>query len=88
VRKLPKRWWTLAWLDREGKPCLAHRHQNFVQNYCDERVLLEDLAYGMKNFHRGAYVVAAWEGQLSEEIAKSRKPKFYVWPDGHVQTLE
>jgi hypothetical protein len=44
AKKLPKRWWTLAWLDREG--------------------------------------------QLGAEIARSRKPKFYVWQDGHVQTLE
>jgi hypothetical protein len=87
VRKLPRRWWTLAWLEREGGPSPAHRQQNYVQVYKDERALLEDLSRGMRVFHQGAYVAAAWEGQLSAEIAKSRKPKFYVWQDGHVQTL-
>ena len=46
--RLPKKWWTLAWLDREGNPCPHHRHENFTQVYKDERVLLEDLAC-----HRG-----------------------------------
>ncbi len=88
ANKLKRRWWTLAWLDREGIPLLSERHRNFMQNYCDEKILLEDLCHGMKNFNRGAYVAAAWEGQLSSEIARSRKPKFYVYQDGHVQTLE
>jgi hypothetical protein len=87
VRRLPRRWWTLAWLDREEAPILNPPQHNFTQVYKDERVLLEDLAHGMRNFNRGAYVAAAWEGALSPEIAKSRKPKFYVWRDGHVQTL-
>ncbi len=87
ANKLKRRWWTLAWLDREGVPCLGGDH-NFVQVYKDERVLLEDLSHGMRVFPRQAYVTAAWEGQLSGEIARSRKPKFYVYQDGHVQTLE
>lgn len=86
--KIKKRWWTLAWLDREGIPCAVSPDHQYVQVYKDERMLLEDATHGMKVFNRGAYIEAIWEGQLSSEIARSRKPKFYVYQDGHVQTLE
>ena len=87
MSKLPKRWWTLAWLDRVGQPCVVSPSHQFVQVYKDERVLLEDLVHGMRNFSRGAYVAAAWEGQLSSEIARSRRPKFYVWENGETHTF-
>lgn len=87
--KPKKRWWTLAWLTREGQPHPAHRHDNFSQVYKDERVLLADLSYGMTHFNpHGAYVASAWEGQLTEEQAmKSRRPKFYVWENGDAHVL-
>ena len=84
-----KKWWTLAWLTREGQPCPAHRHDNFSQVYKDERVLLADLSHGMTHFNpHGAYVAAAWEGQVTEERAmKVQRPKFYVWEDGSAHVL-
>ena len=89
MTKPRKKWWTLAWLTREGQPHPAHRHDNFTQVYKDERVLLADLSYGMTHFNpHGAYVASAWEGRLTEEQAmKSRRPKFYVWENGDAHVL-
>lgn len=86
--KSRKRWWTLAWLTREGQPHPAHRPENFSQVYKDERVLLADLSYGMTHSNRGAYVAAAWEGRLTEgQAMESRRPKFYVWENGDAHVL-
>lgn len=88
MRADKKSWWTLAWLTREGQPCPAHRPENFTRVYKDERVLLADLSYGMTHSSRGAYVAAAWEGQLTgEQAMTSRRPKFYVWEDGSAHVL-
>ena len=82
-----KRWWTLAWLTREGQP--VNRPDNFSQVYKDEKVLLADLSYGMTHFNpHGAYVAAAWEGRVGEaEAMRVRKPKFYVWENGDAHVL-
>lgn len=83
-----KKWWTLAWLTREGQPHPAHRTENFTRVYKDEQVLLADLSYGMTHFNRGAYVAAAWEGQVGEaEAMGSRSPRFYVWENGDAHVL-
>lgn len=84
-----KQWWTTALFNREG--VVIPSPANFTQRYCSERVLLEDLAHGMKNFYgpRGVYAVMAWSGQVTEHAALHVKPpKFTVWENGsvHVHT--
>lgn len=84
-----KQWWTVAHFSREGQPVPGLG--NFAQRYNTERVLLEDLSYGMKNFHgpRGVYAAMAWQGQVPEREAMNTKaPKFTVYENGsvHVHT--
>jgi hypothetical protein len=83
-----KQWWTVAHFTREGAPALPG---DFVQRYQSERVLLEDLTYGMKNFYgpRGLYAAMAWQGQVTKhEALNTKAPKFTVYEDGsvHVHT--
>ena len=46
-----KRWFTIAWLDREGNPHPAFRNENFKQVLQTEMHLLDDLSHGMRNFN-------------------------------------
>lgn len=87
-----KRWYTVAYLDREGAPHPAWRHANFTQVYRTREALLDDLVGGMTRGpgkSRGAYVAVAWPGQLSETEALRGpvQPLLYVYEDGHVQVL-
>jgi hypothetical protein len=79
-----KRWFTIAWFDREGNPHPAFRHENFSRVLRTEKVLLEDLGYGMKNFNpHGAYVAMVWEGQISQwDAMKNVRPHFQIWENG------
>ena len=80
-----KQWWTVAHFTREG--ALAPLNGDFAQRYNSERVLLEDLAHGMKHFYgpRGVYAAMAWQGQVPQYDAMNNKaPKFTVYEDGHV----
>lgn len=84
-----KQWWTVAHFTREGSatPSGLAPVNNFVQRYNSERVLLEDLAHGMKHFYgpRGIYAAMAWQGQVSQYDAMNTKaPKFTVYEDGYV----
>jgi hypothetical protein len=79
-----KQWWTVAHFTREGEPV---GNSAFEQRYQSERVLLEDLAHGMKNFYgpRGVFAAMAWQGQLTKHEAQNTiAPKFTVYEDGHV----
>lgn len=87
--KLKRRWYTVAFLTREGAPHPAHL--NFSHVYKDEKVLLEDFVYAMTHElgHRGAYVAVAWPGEISEHEALhgTTKPLLYVYQGGGVQRL-
>jgi len=83
-----RRWYTYAYLTREGIPHPGHH--NFVQHYGTTDVMLEDLGRGMKlGFGKGAYVIAIWPGQLGEWEAMhgAAKPLYYVYEDGVAQKL-
>ena len=79
-----KRWFTIAWLDREGNPHPAFRHENFKQALETEKNLLEDLSHGMQHFNpHGAYVAMVWEVKISEEQAMTlKRPHFQIWENG------
>ena len=79
-----KRWFTIAWFDREGNPHPAFRHENFKQAFREEGSLLDDLSHGMRNFNpHGAYVSTVWEGRLSKDQALHNiRPHFEVWENG------
>jgi len=84
-----KRWFTVAWLDREGNPHPAFRHENFKQVFRLERDLLDDLSHGMQHFNpHGAYVAMVWEGKVTEEKAISQqRPHFQIWENGDVNVV-
>jgi hypothetical protein len=79
-----KRWFTIAWFDREGNPHPAFWAENFKLVFQKEKDLLEDLAHGMQNYNpHGAYVVMVWEGKISRDQAMtSKRPHFQVWENG------
>lgn len=87
--KNPKRWFTVAYLTREGFPCASHWRDNFGQRYCTKKILMEDLSHGMISFSRGAYAAAVWPGQITEGEALhgQTKPLFYIYEDGHIQKI-
>ena len=89
AQKAKKKWYTIAWVTREGQPHPAHRNENFSQVFKTEDMLIEDLSYGMIHFSRGAYVAAVWPGQIGEWIAlhSNLKPLLYVYENGSVQRL-
>ena len=82
-----KRWWTIAYLTREGGVHPAHPYVARV--YKSEVMLLEDLVYAMTHElgHRGAYVAGVWKGELTETdcLRGSQKPAFYVFQGGEVE---
>ena len=84
-----KRWFTIAWLDREGNPHPAFRRENFKQVLSTEMNLLDDLEHGMRNFNpHGAYVAMVWKGKISKEQAMtSCRPQFQVWENGDVNVV-
>ena len=84
-----KRWFTIAWLDREGSPHPAFKFENFKRVFKSERDLLDDLSQGMQRFNpHGAYVAMVWEGTISGEQAMSRqRPHFQVWENGDVNVV-
>ena len=84
-----KRWFTIAWLDREGNPHPAFRHENFKQALRLERDLLDDLSHGMQHFNpHGAYAAMVWEGKVPEEKAMTQqRPHFQIWENGDVNVL-
>ena len=86
ARSGKKRWFTIAWLDREGSPHPAFKFENFKRVFKSERDLLDDLSQGMQRFNpHGAYVAMVWEGTISGEQAMSRqRPHFQVWENGDV----
>ena len=81
-----KRWFTIAWLDREGNPHPAFRSENFKHALQSEKALLDDLSHGMRNFNpHGAYAALVWEGKISEEQAMTlKRPHFQIWENGDV----
>jgi hypothetical protein len=81
-----KRWFTIAWLDREGNPHPAFRFENFKWVFKSERDLLDDLCHGMQHFNpHGAYAAMVWEGRISGEQAMARqRPHFQIWENGDV----
>lgn len=89
--KLKRRWYTVAFLTREGASHPAHGASNFTHIYKDEKVLLEDAAYAMSReiWHQGAYVYAVWPGEISQQEALhgATKPVFYVFEGGSVERL-
>ena len=89
--KLKRRWYTVAYLTREGASHPAHGVGNFTRVYKDEKVLLEDAAYAMSREigHRGAYVYAVWPGEISQQEALhgATKPVFYVFQGGSIERL-
>jgi 3-deoxy-D-arabino-heptulosonate 7-phosphate (DAHP) synthase class II len=92
VKKLAKKmWYTVAYLTREGAPHSAHRSSNFTRVYKSREVLLADLVYAMTRElgRRGAYVAAAWPGNLTEAEALRgpTRPLYYVYEDGGVKEL-
>ena len=84
-----KRWYTIAYLQREGIP--APGHTNFVRVYKSEKILLEDLVYSMSHElgHRGAYVASVWPGEIGEweALHGNTKPVYYVYQGGSVEKL-
>ena len=84
-----KRWFTIAWFDREGNPHPAFAHANFTRVYKTEKALLEDLSYGMTHYNpHGAYVAMVWEGQISQwDAMKNIRPHFDVWENGDVSVV-
>jgi len=87
--KNPKRWFTVAYLTREGQPHPAHRHENFTQRYCTRKILMEDLIHSMIHWSRGAHVAGAWPGQISEweVLHGNTNPLFYVHADGSIELI-
>jgi hypothetical protein len=87
--KLAKKWYTIAYLNREGIP--TGRHGQFEQWYRSKAILLDDLSHIMSTEagHQGAYVAAAWPGQISphEALHGKTKPLYYVYQGGSVETL-
>jgi len=88
-----RRWYTTAYLTREGNPHPAHqRYGNFSRLYKTVKVLLEDLPYAMNTeiAHRGAYVFVVWQGELSEweALHGKTKPLYYVFEGGRVEKLK
>jgi hypothetical protein len=88
-KPVKKRWFTIAWLDREGNPHPAYRNANFNRVLRAEKDLLDDLSHGMQHFNPdGAYVAMVWEGSLTAEQAMSRqRPHFQVWENGDVNVV-
>jgi hypothetical protein len=84
-----KRWFTIAWLDREGNPHPAFRFENFKQVFNAERDLLDDLGRGMQRFNpHGSYVAVVWESRISPEQAMSKqRPHFQIWDNGDVNVV-
>ena len=89
ARSGKKRWFTIAWLDREGSPHPAFKFENFKRVFKSERDLLDDLSQGMQRFNpHGAYVAMVWEGTISGEQAMSRqRPHVQVWENGDVNVV-
>lgn len=89
--KEKKKWYTVAYLTREGAPHAAHSASNFSQVYKTETVLLEDFVYSMAHElgHRGAYVAAVWPGEINQQEALhgATKPVFYVFQGGSIERL-
>lgn len=89
--KLKRRWYTVAYLTREGASHMAYRPGNFSHIYKDEKMLLEDAVYAMTHeiAHRGAYVYAVWPGEISQQEALhgATKPVFYVFQGGTIERL-
>jgi hypothetical protein len=87
--KAKRRWYTIAYLTREGAPHPAKR--SFEQWYRSETILLDDLSHIMSTEigHRGAYVAAAWPGQIGEweALHGKTKPLFYVYQGGKFDRL-
>jgi len=80
-----KQWWTIGLFTREGQPFPGH--SNFSQVYKSERVLLQDLEHGMKNYYaqRSVYAAMVWIGQVSQDTALHvTPPKFTMYENGQV----
>lgn len=64
----------------------------FEKWYNSKDVLLDTCKRIMQDerFHRGAYVMAAWPGELSEweAIHGETKPVFYVYQGGSVEYIK
>lgn len=88
-KTVKKRWFTVAWLDREGSPHPAFRFDNFKRVFKTEKDLLDDLSNGMQRFNpHGAYVAVVWEGTISAEQAmSSKRPHFQIWENGDVNVV-
>lgn len=79
-----KSWYTIAWFTREGDPHPAFEHSNFTRVYKTEKVLLEDLSYGMVHHNpHGAYAAMVWEGERSRwDCLNKVRPHFHVYENG------
>jgi hypothetical protein len=86
-----KRWFTIAYVTREGQPHPAHRASNFTRVYRRLDDLLYDLEYAMKSElgHRGAYAAVVWPGQISEweALHGSTRPLYHVYEGGHRERI-
>jgi hypothetical protein len=84
-----KRWYTYAYMTREGAP--APGHFNFVRHYGQASIMLEDLAGSMRDerFHKGAYALAIWPGEIDEweALHGNTKPVYYMYQGGSVEKL-
>ena len=89
TKKSAKRWFTVAYLTREGNPHAAYWRDNFAKKYDAEKNIAIDLSLSMIHLPRGAYVAGAWPGQLSEwEILHGEtRPLFYVHEDGSIEMI-
>jgi hypothetical protein len=87
--KNPKRWFTVAYLTREGVPHAAHWRDNFSQKYDTEKNIAKDVSLAMIHLPLGAYAAAVWPGQLSEweALHGDAKPLFYVHENGSIEMI-
>ncbi len=87
--KFPKRWFTVAYLTREGMPHASHWRDNFSQKYDTEKAIAKDVSLAMIHLSLGAYAAAVWPGQITEgEALHGRtKPLFYVHDDGTIEMI-
>lgn len=84
-----KKWYTIAWLTREGNPHPAFQYQNFTQVFKTEKMLVDDLSYGMISWSHGSYAAVAWPGQVDKQTAlhTNLKPVLQVFEGGIVQKI-
>lgn len=91
AKKLKKAWYTYAYFTAEGTPHPAHRLQNFTRVYSTVEAALDPLIAVMSDerFHRGAYAVALWPGELGEHEAVhgKTKPLYYVYQGPRVEKV-